>query len=252
LDLAQHSLDKNGSTPKWVFFDFDGTVRHNEPNGLNTFHQFVEQQGIELTEVAQRQAKRWNHLYWADSPMLKEDVELAGEELEQLYLRYTRRYLEQLGVDPEQLDELTATMQQMMSDHYQPEDYVPAEVHETLQFLKESGYSLALISNRRQPYQDKVHEIGLADYFEFTLAAGEIGRWKPDPALLQHAAERAGAEPSQTIYVGDNPYADVAGADAAGMEPVLIDPEGLFPDVDCQVIASLDQLLPLLSLPVGS
>lgn len=235
---------------EWVFFDFDGTLRHNQPSGLNTFHDFVEEEGIKLADSTRRRAYRWNHQYWASSSMLKSDVKEAGEERELLYRRYTRRYLEQLGIEGGQLDELTQVLQQRMAEQYEPIDHVPDEVPVTLQTLRDQGYSLALISNRSQTFQAKVVELGLADHFEFTLAAGEVGSWKPDPDLLLQALDQAGIESAQTIYVGDNPYADVAGAKAAGIQPVLIDPDGLFPEVDCPVISRLDELIPLLSVSV--
>ncbi len=231
---------------EWVFFDFDGTLRHNEPNGLNTFHEFVEEQGISLADTTRREAYRWNHEYWASSSMLKDDVRRAGDEREILYQRYTRRYLKQLGIEGGELDELALILHQQMSERYEPIDHVPEEVPRTLGALRDGGYYLALISNRSQSFSDKVVELGLSEHFEFTMAAGEVGSWKPDPELLQRAVERAGIQPAQTIYVGDNPYADVAGAQAAGIQPVLIDPEGLFPEIECPVISRLDELTLLL------
>jgi len=60
--------------------------------------------------------------------------------------------------------------------------------------------------------------------------------------------------PEQTMYVGDNYFADVIGARNAGLQPVLIDPEGVFDQHaeclgDCHVIRSMPELLGLLRLP---
>jgi putative hydrolase of the HAD superfamily len=52
----------------------------------------------------------------------------------------------------------------------------------------------------------------------------------------------AGCSAATTVYVGDNYYADVEGARAAGMMPILIDPDGIFPDPGCPVIRSLGEL----------
>jgi FMN phosphatase YigB (HAD superfamily) len=48
--------------------------------------------------------------------------------------------------------------------------------------------------------------------------------------------------PKEAIYVGDNYYADVVGARRAGLQPVLYDPIGIFPDPDCATIKSFDEL----------
>lgn len=55
------------------------------------------------------------------------------------------------------------------------------------------------------------------------------------------------------MYVGDNYFADVLGAQNAGLQPILIDPEGVFTDHvdcigDCHVIRCMSELLALLQL----
>jgi HAD superfamily hydrolase (TIGR01450 family) len=45
---------------------------------------------------------------------------------------------------------------------------------------------------------------------------------KPSITLLCEAAESVGSPPSECLYVGDNPEADVAGAHAAGMDALLV------------------------------
>jgi FMN phosphatase YigB (HAD superfamily) len=52
----------------------------------------------------------------------------------------------------------------------------------------------------------------------------------------------AGTRPDETIYVGDNYYADVVGARRAGLRPVLYDPGSLFPESECPAIKSFDEL----------
>ena len=48
---------------------------------------------------------------------------------------------------------------------------------------------------------------------------------KPDPRIFEIALERLGGiDPSRAIHVGDTPAADCAGAQAAGITPILIDP----------------------------
>jgi FMN phosphatase YigB (HAD superfamily) len=46
--------------------------------------------------------------------------------------------------------------------------------------------------------------------------------------------------------VGDNYFADVVGARRAGLQPVLYDPRALYPEADCPIITSFDQLIPVL------
>jgi putative hydrolase of the HAD superfamily len=129
-----------------------------------------------------------------------------------------------------------------MLDFQAREDYVLPETVETLQTLQEAGFRLAVVSNRTQPFQEMVDELGLASYFEFALAAGEVNSYKPDVKIFQHALQRVDGCPACTLYVGDNYYADVLGAQRAGLRPVLLDPEGIFPEARCPVINSLQEL----------
>jgi FMN phosphatase YigB (HAD superfamily) len=71
--------------------------------------------------------------------------------------------------------------------------------------------------------------------------------WKPDPGILTEAIRRSNGQPETSIYVGDNYYADVISARAAGMVPVLLDPRAIFPEADCRVIGRLPELVDWLA-----
>jgi len=68
-------------------------------------------------------------------------------------------------------------------------------------------------------------------------------------ARIVRRRERArndGVSPERAIHVGDTPAADVAGARAAGVRPVLIDPYDLHADADCLRARSLAAVLDML------
>ncbi len=54
------------------------------------------------------------------------------------------------------------------------------------------------------------------------IVSEEIGAWKPDPAAFQRAAFMLAFPLEATVYVGDSPLIDVAGAKAAGMRAVWV------------------------------
>jgi len=72
--------------------------------------------------------------------------------------------------------------------------------------------------------------------------AGEVGAEKPDPLIFTEALQRLDSRAAQALYVGDNYYADVVGAQRAGILPVLLDPEAIFPEADCPVINEIRDL----------
>lgn len=231
-----------------VIFDFDGTLRHNQPRGMDLFHDLAQQRGLALDDEARREAVRWNHAYWADSEARAADAEQAGGEPEQFWLRYARRHLRALGASRAQAEAWAPDLHRHMAEEYDPVDVVPDDVQPTLRALRDNGYQLALVSNREHPLHDAVSELGLDGHFELALAAGEVGWWKPDPRLLTYAVERIGVEPGMAAYVGDNPFADVEGARRAGLQPVLIDAEDLFPELDCPRVRSIGELQRLFEL----
>jgi putative hydrolase of the HAD superfamily len=56
---------------------------------------------------------------------------------------------------------------------------------------------------------------------------------KPDPAIFRIALDALGVPPSRTVlHVGDSLRFDVAGALAAGLQPVHLDPYGFCPNPD--------------------
>lgn len=229
-----------------VLFDLDGTLRHSEPSALVTFHDFARDLGMAISPEAERAALRWVHAYWADSPALEEDEAASMDDREILWYRFTRRHLEALGAPEERLDEWAGLIHQRMSQEYQPVDRVPDVVPGLLDSLAADGYRLGLVSNRREPLTDLIRELRFDGRFEFVLAAGEVGWWKPDPRILRYALDQMQADPAEAVYVGDNYFADVPAALDAGLAAVLLDPENLFPEADCPVIRDLSELPGLL------
>ena len=161
------------------------------------------------------------------------------------WVRYSRRLLEAVGAT-EIGDSHAEAITRRFSD-YTPRAELNHGAFETLSGLKRAGYRLGLVSNRSHPLDSVVEELGLTGMFEFVLAAGEVGIWKPDPGILLEALRLGQCSPECSVYVGDNYYADVVSARAAGLTPVLLDPEGLFPEVKCRVISCLTELLDWLA-----
>jgi HAD superfamily hydrolase (TIGR01549 family) len=230
-----------------ILFDLDGTLRHNKPSSVHAFFDYAVQFGLPDSSEKRKAATRWAHYYWAQSSDLADDLRIYQELDDPFWTNYSRRNLLAFDCEIECAQELAPKMVTYMNTEYQPEDWVPEDVPTTLQALRERGYHLGVLSNRSQPCQDHLNRLGLLDYFDFALVAGEVNVWKPDPMVFQHALKRMGTTPEQTIYVGDNYYADIVGAQAANMVPVLVDPEEIFPDAACPVISTLGELQVLLN-----
>jgi HAD superfamily hydrolase (TIGR01549 family) len=227
---------------KAVFFDLDGTLRHSVPSGGEVFTDYVVTLGLRVNNEARLRALRWEHLYWANSVDLRDDLLAHSGETEKFWVEYSRRRLIALGASKEWAAEYAPKTSVHMGEFYKPESIVPEDVRRTLPQLKEAGYILGVISNRDKPFHDVLQEHGIGEFFDFSMAAGEVNVWKPDPGIFEHGLQRVNLSAREVIYVGDNYYADVIGSRSAGLEPVLYDPLGIFPDPDCTTIRSFDEL----------
>jgi len=97
-----------------------------------------------------------------------------------------------------------------------------AGMEEVLVRLHEEGRRLGIVTaKRRATVELAFARVPLGHLFETIVGGDETERHKPDPEPLLLAAERLGAEPRATAYVGDSPF-DVRAAKAAGMFAVAV------------------------------
>ena len=93
-----------------------------------------------------------------------------------------------------------------------------------LKTLRASGIKLGIVTNASQPMWMRDAELishGLIDFFpDCRLSAADSGYLKPHPLMFEAALERMGTTPAETVFVGDNPLADIAGAQSVGMRAV--------------------------------
>lgn len=227
---------------KAIFFDLDGTLRHSVPLGADVFTDFVVSLGLSVSAETKRKTGDWEHFYWASSSELRADVAKFDGDDHAFWINYTSRRLMKLGATPEQAAEFCPLVRQHMDEAYNPVNEVPLELHRVLPELRAAGYILAVLSNRRSSFEEMLKELAIDQYFDLSMAAGEIGSWKPDPKVFTPLLNHFDLKPEESVYIGDNYYADVIGARNAGLKPVLYDPRGIFPDADCSRMTSFDEL----------
>jgi putative hydrolase of the HAD superfamily len=143
---------------------------------------------------------------------------------------------EALGVDADVEEALLAAIV------FEPfPDTVPA-----LRELRARGIRLVAASNWDVSLHEQLDRTGLTPLLDGALSSAEVGAPKPDPEIFARALALAGVRAQEALHVGDDVEADVGGARAAGLEPVLIDRDGSVeapPGV--RRIASLSELLTL-------
>lgn len=68
--------------------------------------------------------------------------------------------------------------------------------------------------------------IGIAHYFELQVTARAAGCAKPDARIFSALLAAAALGPRDLVYVGDEPFADVHGAQGAGIDAVWVNRRG--------------------------
>jgi putative hydrolase of the HAD superfamily len=110
--------------------------------------------------------------------------------------------------------------------------------------LRSRGIVLGLVSNLSRALDGHVKELGLTPYIDFALTSSEIGAEKPHSPIFLAALERAGVAASEAIHVGDQYHSDVVGAKGVGINPLLLDRDGFWQEVnDCPRIRSLAEIV---------
>jgi putative hydrolase of the HAD superfamily len=231
-----------------IIFDLDGTLRTSYPNGENMFLDYVAGLGAPGDQSTRREARQWAHRYWASSEMMKADIKTFDGDEAAFWSNYAKRKLESMGVTDGNLADWAKQASKYMLENYQTEDVIAEDVVSTLDALKAEGYGVGLLTNRTNPVDEYLAEIGLDQFLDFWVCSGIVGTWKPNPEIFYYALGVAGSLPETTVYIGDNYYADVVGARSAKIQPVLIDPENIFPEADCPVIDAISDLPGILGI----
>jgi pyrophosphatase PpaX len=118
--------------------------------------------------------------------------------------------------------------------------------------LHDEGRRLGVVTAKRRSTVDLAFaQVPLGHLFEAIVGGDETERHKPDPEPLLLGAERLGADPAATAYVGDSPF-DVRAAKAAGMFAVAVtwgrihDRERLEAEQPDAIVDDAEELLGLL------
>lgn len=126
--------------------------------------------------------------------------------------------------------------------HYEYQLYSDAE--ETLACCKEKGYENYLLTNNYPEIVKIVEGFGLGNYFCDYFVSSRIGYEKPRIELYLHALREAG-NPNVCYMVGDNPIADIRGAQNAGLKAILVHEQSAEckPDYYCEELAEIIRIL---------
>lgn len=169
-----------------VIFDLDGTL-------LNT--------DLLIYKSYQHVFKKYKPDYQLSDEEL---LSFLGPDLKEIFRRY---------FDEQMIDELMAYYREYNHTHH--EDYVVMypTVKETLEILKQKGYSLGVVTTKyKEAAMVGLDLFDISQYFDVIIGGNEVNNSKPNPEGILKVMEKTHC--SKGVMIGDNISDILAGKNA--------------------------------------
>lgn len=220
-----------------VFFDLDHTLWDFERNSALTFEKIFLKNDLAINLDAFLSSyipinQRYWQLYALDK-VSKE--ELRHNRLKESFVRVN------FDVNEEMITCLSEDYILHLSDY----NFLFDGTLEVLEKLQ-ANYKLHIITNGfKEVQQLKLKNAQIHHYFHTVTTSEDVGVKKPHPLIFEKALSVAQVQPRQSLMIGDNLEADIQGANRAGIETILFDPDDKINHIG-QKINTLKELETLL------
>jgi putative hydrolase of the HAD superfamily len=200
-------------TPRAVFFDVDFTLIYPGPTFRGEgYRRFALQHGMDVDVEA------FDRAVASAAPIL-DRPESPNYDVE-IFVRYTRHILEQMGARGGQVDVCAREIyaEWAACQHFALYD----DVAPALRALDGAGVRLGLISNSHRCLASFQSHFELDGLIEAAISSSEHGLMKPHPSIFRAALDLVNVPAGEALMVGDSVRQDIDGAVAVGMRAVLV------------------------------
>ena len=212
---------------KHLFFDLDHTLWDFEANSRQTLEELYH--NLLLQERGVRSFDEFFGRYIVHNDKLWERYRNGYIKVDEL--RWKRMWLTlldfKIGDEP-----LARRMDVMFLDALPTRKILFPYAIEILDYLVQKGYQLHLITNGFEKTQlSKIENAGLSGYFGEVITSEGANSLKPHKEIFEYALRKTGAEPAESIMLGDSIEADIQGAMNAGIDQVYVNHLGIEPEI---------------------
>lgn len=196
-----------------VFFDVDFTLIYPGPMFQGDGYQrFCAKHGMRV------EASTFEQAVQSASAILDEAQEHIYDP--ELFIRYTRHIIEQMGGRGPGVHACAAEIYEewAANQHFALYEDVPP----VLRRLHADGIKIGLISNTHRCLTSFQSHFELEGLVTAAVSSSEHGYMKPHPSIFEAALRLVGVEPAEAMMVGDSVKQDIEGARRLGMRAVLV------------------------------
>jgi putative hydrolase of the HAD superfamily len=203
---------------KHLFFDLDHTLWDFEANCRLTLQELYHQ--LQLKERGVPDFDLFFQYYNVHNDKLWDRYRNGFIKVDEL--RWKRMWLTlldfKIGDEP-----LARRMDVLFLDALPSRTILFPHTVEILGYLTEKGYELHLITNGFEKTQlSKLENSGIGGYFKQVITSEVSNSLKPHKEIFDYAFRKAGADPAESIMLGDSIEADIQGAINAGIDQVYV------------------------------
>jgi putative hydrolase of the HAD superfamily len=213
-DSAAAMSASSAARPAAILLDALGTLVALEPPAPRLRAELFERFGLELSETEAAGAIAAEIAYYRAHFDDGRD-ETALRDLRRRCAEVLRSALPRPGTQLE-LDPLVEALLASLRFSAFP------DVRPALESARRGGLRLVVVSNWDVSLVGLLRNLELEPLLDGIVTSAGAGARKPSPAIFESALRLAGVPASGAVHVGDSLDEDVAGARAAGIEPILI------------------------------
>lgn len=224
---------------KHIFFDLDNTLWDYDKNSILTLKKLFRL--MEIEEKFNLDFEKFHENYYERNQELWELYRQDKIKKEDILNRRFKESFEELGVKDQKIADYFKNNYLDKIIHF---NYLAENTEESLQYLKDKGYDLHVISNGFiNPTQRKVEKTLIGKYISTVTSSEEVQINKPNPKIFEFGLNRANAIAEESAYVGDDWNVDIIGGKNAGLFPVYYDKYDTFSgSSDVPVVKNLIEL----------
>ena len=92
-----------------------------------------------------------------------------------------------------------------------------------IEACRTKGFKIGLVSNGKSPFQERnFNALGISQLFDTVIVSEAVSVRKPEKAIFELACQSVMADIGSSVFIGDNPLADIKGAKEAGMDTIYV------------------------------